>query len=88
MNKIKRKDYLITRNSGEIHVIFDTRTNHKVFKLNETAYFLWESCKEEVEISTLVDRFCQVYEVDAAMAKRDVGNFIDELTKINLLEII
>lgn len=86
MYKIKRKPFLITKSIDGSNVIFDTRINKKVYKLNETAEFLWDNCQNEVDFDDLTELFCKNFDVELNQASLDIKEFIDELIKINLLE--
>lgn len=59
-----------------------------MINLNEAGAFLWQLLENETTAEQVVEGLLQQYEVDEAIAKRDVDNFINELKAAKLLENI
>ena len=50
--------------------------NNILITLNETAAFVWNILKENREYSELISAIVENYEVDEAIAKQDLDNFL------------
>lgn len=57
-----------------------------MIKLNETSNFLWEKLENGAERDELVYLMTEEYDVDTAIASKDVDNFITELKKVGCVE--
>lgn len=54
--------------------------------LNPTAFALWELCDGETSIAEMVDAVCQLFEVDADQASRDVEEAIKQMRAVGLIQ--
>ncbi|MBQ4105003.1 MAG: PqqD family protein [Clostridia bacterium] len=57
-----------------------------MINLNEAGAFLWQLLENETTEDEVVNSMLQQYEVDEAVARADVKNFITELKNADLLE--
>ena len=56
------------------------------FTLNETATLIWQAADGITPLSRIVaDTVCAEYEVDVETAQRDVGHFVEELSRHGIL---
>lgn len=60
----------------------------QVINLNETAAFIWNQCPvgEEVDAKALVASLMEEYEVDEALATKDVNDLVAKWLEIGLFE--
>lgn len=73
------------------HVIFAYGKENidfsKIISLNETAAFLWNVAKDcDFTVDHLVQALCANYEVEDAVARKDVEDVIATWTEIGLLQ--
>ncbi len=61
-------------------------TFRNMIKLNDTGKFLWELLKEETNSLALVNALVEKYEIDEALASRDLTAFLDSLRSFGALE--
>ena len=61
-------------------------TFRNMIKLNETGKFLWELLKEETTHEALVRAMVEKYEIDEALASRDLDAFLSSLRSFGALE--
>lgn len=87
---MKIKEGFVLRNMGGQAVVVSIGAASKVFngmvKLNETGEFLWKKISEGAERDELVQALLEKYEVDEALANKDVDNFIEMLEKPGIIE--
>lgn len=57
-----------------------------MLQLNESGAFLWNCMKEETSKERLVDALLEEYEVEEALAKETVEEFVLKLQKENLID--
>lgn len=62
-----------------------TNTFRNMIKLNESGKFLWSLLVKETTRDALVDALMAEYEIDRAVAERDVDAFLDTLRKFGVL---
>ena len=55
--------------------------------MNEAAAFMWQNIDEVESKEDLVKMVLNEFEVDEETATRDVENFINELSSINMIEL-
>lgn len=55
--------------------------------MNEAAAFMWQNIDEVETKEDLVKMVLDEFEVDEETATRDVENFINELSSINMIEL-
>ena len=58
---------------------------HCILSMNETGAFLWKLLEQGAEEADLVARLAAEYEVDAAVAARDVAAFLNQLREKALI---
>ena len=68
-----------------IIIIALKETNEKVFKLNETAAYIWEHCDGKKNIEQLVKELCEQFTVDKATALKDTVEFVEKMKSKNLI---
>ncbi len=56
-----------------------------IITLNETSTFLFEKLKNEITIDELVSLMVNRYDVEEKIARKDIIDFIDVLTKKGLI---
>ena len=61
-------------------------TFRNMIKLNDTGKFLWELLKEDTTFEALVSAMVEKYEIDEALASRDLTAFLDSLRSFGALE--
>ena len=54
--------------------------------LNDTGAFLWEKLSKGIKIEDLVAEFIQEYDVDIAVAREDIEEFLIKLKENNFIE--
>jgi len=72
---------------GEEVVILDPGMG-ELLRLSSVAGFLWKELDGRKSFSDLVKNACRQYAVDAAVAERDVRNFLQQLMEWDLVEVI
>ena len=83
------KEFMLRDIAGEYFVV---PTGKAVFQfmglitLNEVGRFLWELLQsKEYSMDQLIQKICQSYEVEEAVAQSDVREFIDALKSRGIL---
>ena len=61
-------------------------TFHNMIKLNAAGRFLWEKLSEDITREALVLAMVKEYEIDEAIAARDLDAFLASLEKFGALE--
>lgn len=86
---MKIKDGFILREVGSNFLVIAVGKNAKDFNamitLNEVGAFLFNKLSNEITFDGLVDALLCEYEVDRAIAEKDVKAFIEKLQKGKLL---
>ncbi len=59
--------------------------NNGLFVLNELGGFLWDMLPEAENMETLIAAVLEQYEVDAATAKADIEEFLNDLRKLDII---
>jgi hypothetical protein len=59
--------------------------SHGLFALNELGSFLWDLLPEAEDAETLVAAVLAEYDVAEDEARRDIGEFLDKLKKMDIL---
>jgi methyltransferase-like protein len=85
MKKPLRMDRLAYRTIGLETIILDTKIGKEVHQLNEVASFVWNLCDGHHDIQNIVDKVCEEFEIDEAVATSDVQCLIVELDAKSLL---
>jgi hypothetical protein len=71
-----------------IIIIALKESNEKVFKLNETAAYIWEHCDGKKNVEQLVSELCKKFAVKKATAFKDTVEFIEKMNNKNLISIL
>ncbi len=86
---MKIKDGFILKSIAGTNIVVPTGNNTvsfgSVITLNESGVFLWERLSNDITEEDLVTALLSEYSVDKATAKRDVKEFIEKLSKAELL---
>ena len=83
----------VTRNSRTAWRVYDDEAvilladDSTLNTLNPVGTFIWQRADGATPLSTLVQRVCAEFEVDAPRAERDIELFIDKLQQRGLLEV-
>ena len=54
--------------------------------VNELGTFIWNALSEDLTLDALTERITEAYEVNAATARADASEFLDELRQVGALE--
>jgi hypothetical protein len=59
------------------------------FSLNRTGATLWQEIEraESTDLQTLVHRACEQFEVDQALAQKEISGFVEQLAHLGLVRI-
>lgn len=86
---MKIKDGFILKSIAGTNIVVPTGSNTvsfgSVITLNESGVFLWERLSNDITEEDLVTALLSEYSVDKTTAKRDVKEFIEKLSKAELL---
>jgi PqqD family protein of HPr-rel-A system len=80
----RRSDVSVRLIEGET-VVFDRRAG-LIHQLNQTATYIWERCDGTCTVPGLARQLSEDFDVDPAMAEKDVVAIIAQLQKLNLLQ--
>ena len=86
--KIKR-NFILREVAGTYLVVAvgeAVKNFNAVINLNETGAFLWRAIEKGSTEEELVDLIIGEYEVEKAIAERDVSAFVQKLKEANLLD--
>ncbi len=88
---LKIKEGFMLRSVSEAYVVVAVGEAAKTFNgmitLNETGAFLWEKLAAGCENkAALVEMLLAEYDVDRALAEKDVDAFVDRIADADLLE--
>lgn len=85
--KIKRSDKAVCRIiDGEVVILIPEES--VLYALGGCGSRIWELIEKEISVSDLVDVICDEYEVELERAKEDIDEFINNLRKLNLVEVV
>lgn len=83
------KDYIMREIAGETILIPSGSAARKfngLITVNELGTFIWNALAEDITLDALTDKITDVYDVDAATARADASEFLDELRRVGALE--
>lgn len=60
----------------------------KIYRLNETATFIWESVRRKISFDSIVKKITAHFDIDEKKARKTLEAFITELHKKKLIEKI
>ena len=79
----QRADVRIQQVDGETLVLDDE--NGYIHQLNDTASFVWLQCDGKSSTEEIVRRFAEEFDVEDAVAAKDVSEVIEKLRELWLL---
>jgi hypothetical protein len=84
--KVKRNDMVLFNVIEEgVYGLLNPLTRN-LHRINETGKFIWEACEVEKDIDELVHMVQVEFGVSGEVAHKDVEEFVDRMTKFQLLE--
>jgi hypothetical protein len=87
---MKRKADLMMQNVGGENLLVPLGAQvmdlNGLITLNDTAAWVWELLAEERSLDELTAAVAERFDVAAATARADVQTFVDEITRLGLLE--
>ena len=84
----RNKDVTARTVAGSVLLIPLGGAADSVYTLNKSGACLWEVLEQPAHAIQLVASLQQAYGIDAVTARRDVENFISEMTNLGLLDRI
>ena len=84
-HKLKIRRDLSERTFEGESLILD-RINGQIHHLNSTASYVWRQC-DGSSAREIAEKLAQAFQVDRASAEKDVSALLNEMTRMNLLEI-
>lgn len=86
---MKIKDGFILREVAGNYIVVAVGERVKdfngVINLNETGAFLWKLLEKEMDTAGLKSALLEEYDVEEAVAERDVNTFVNKLTEAGLI---
>ena len=82
------KEYVLREIAGDYIIIPVGKTVlefNGLITVNEVGVFLWKMLQEEVTMDDLVKAVLSEYEVEEAVARADIQEFLDKLTEAGVL---
>lgn len=79
----RRADVRIQQVDDEMLVLDDE--NGYIHQLNETASFVWRHCDGKSSLADIVRRLSEEFDVQDAVAAKDVSDVIEQLRELRLL---
>lgn len=82
------KEFVLREIAGEYIIIPTGKTALKfngLITVNDVGVFLWNMLQEEITKEELLQKVLQEYEVEEAVAREDIQEFLDKLTKGGIL---
>ena len=83
------KDFIMREIAGETILIPSGSAAKKfngLITVNELGAFIWNALSEDLTLDALTERITEAYEVDAATARADASELLDELRQVGALE--
>jgi coenzyme PQQ biosynthesis protein PqqD len=68
-------------------IIAINQAEEKVFKLNQTASYIWEHCDGKKTAAELIKKLCAEFDVDEVTAHKDAVEFIEKMQDKQLLAL-
>ncbi|HXH76819.1 MAG TPA: PqqD family protein [Bacteriovoracaceae bacterium] len=85
MIKPLRMERLAYKTIGDEAIILDTKIGREVHQLNEVATVVWNLCNGTHDIQSMVEKVCTEFEVEPAVAERDIKALLAEFNSKSLL---
>jgi len=81
----KLKSRFVARNVGNELILVPLTANvaqmNELFTLNETGKFIWENINENSTVLEIENLMIETFDIDSAIAKRDIELFLSKLEK-------
>jgi len=79
----KLKSRFVARNVGNELILVPLTANvaqmNELFTLNETGKFIWENINENSTVLEIENLMIETFDIDSAIAKRDIELFLSKL---------
>jgi hypothetical protein len=86
----QRSPNVLQRRLGNESLLVPVKGNladlQKIFSLNPAGETIWRALEQPCTPEELTRKVCDAYNIDEAIASRDVNRFIQEMTQRNLVE--
>ncbi|MFT4143439.1 MAG: PqqD family protein [Mobilitalea sp.] len=86
---MKIRDGLVLRRIADLDVVIPIGNNiadfNGIISLNETAAFLWKRLTLKEDVPQIVDALIEEYDVNPEVARKDIEQFIEQLTQANIV---
>lgn len=85
----RKKDFIMQNVGGEnllVPVGARVMDMNGLLTLNDTAAFVWELLAEERSLNELSAAVAEQFDVDPETGRADMQTFVDEITRLRLLE--
>ncbi len=87
---MKIKNGFVLKTVGDHHIVVPVGAQTVDFRsmitLNDSGAFMWQRLTDGCTEQALLDAVLAEYDVDAALAQRDIAAFVQKLRDNNLLE--
>ena len=81
----KLKSRFVARNVGNELILVPLTANvaqmNELFTLNEAGKFIWENINENSTVLEIENLMIETFDIDSAIAKRDIELFLSKLEK-------
>lgn len=85
--KFKKRENITVQAVEDETLLLDLASNN-IHQLNTSASFIWQNCDGNNTEADLEKLLLNQYEIDAATAKQDTKNIINQLLEMRLIEKI
>ena len=86
---MKLNENYVLRDIGNEKILIpcgkETRVLNGVMMPNEMAVFVWNNIESVSDIDELINLVLSEYDVDEDTAKRDIGNFVNNLIEVGMV---
>ena len=88
---MKMREGLVLRRIADLDVVIPIGNNiadfNGIISLNETAAFLWKRLTLKEDLPQIVDALIEEYDVNPEVARKDIEQFIEQLTQANIVTV-
>jgi hypothetical protein len=81
----KRSSTVTVKEIDGQYLVLD-RQRGQLHELNSTASFVWEACNGERSLDDIAAELAEIYEIDLAIARRDVELAVQQFVSCGLLD--
>lgn len=78
---------LLKKNNGEELLLVD-KTNGTFTKISGLALFIWNNLEKRKSFDEILNKILSNYNVDTAIANKDLQNFLKKATKTKIINTI